>query len=246
MPEPSDFFVGYQPTPRRLFHFLRAAALGTVFVASALSALLSTAQRDPGSGRWDVDSLVTVEGTLREAPYPVIDAGGPLLLVGQGKRGAAERVKGLDGEIVRVRGSRIERDGLRLLEIADADDAIEPLRAGPIAASPPATAAPVTLRGELADPKCFCGAMKPGGGKTHKACAALCLRGGIPPVLVTRNGDDKLRYYLLANASGDALAGDDLARIVRVAGDVVEVSGTVVASADLPTFRVDVSTLRRL
>ena len=30
----------------------------------------------------------------------------------------------------------------------------------------------------------FDGAMKPGDGKTHKGCAALCLRGGIPPALM--------------------------------------------------------------
>jgi hypothetical protein len=246
MPESSSFFVGYRPTPRRLTHFLRAAALGTVFVASALSALLSVAQRDPGPGHWDADRQVTAEGILRETPYPFIDAERSLLLVGQGKRGAARRVKGLDGATVRVRGSRLERDGVRLLELADEDDAVEVLGSGPSHAPEPASGPRVTLRGEVVDPKCYCGAMKPGDGKTHKACAALCLRGGIPPVLVTRDGDGKSRYYLLANASGAGLAGDDLARIVRFAGDVVEVSGTVVGNADLPTFRVDVPTLRRL
>ena len=43
-----------------------------------------------------------------------------------------------------------------------------------------------TLRGEIVDSKCYLGAMKPGDQKTHKACATLCIRGGIPPVLVER------------------------------------------------------------
>ena len=38
----------------------------------------------------------------------------------------------------------------------------------------------VTLKGEIIDPKCYLGAMKPGGGKTHKACAMRCIAGGIP------------------------------------------------------------------
>jgi hypothetical protein len=245
MPESSDFFVGYRPAPRRLTPFLRAIALGAVTVASGLSALLSVAQRDPGPGRWDVDAVITVEGTLREAPYPTVDAGGPLLLVGQGKRGAAERVKGLDGMTVRLRGSRLQRDGLRLLELGD-DNAVEVLGGGRTDAPKPGPGSPVMMRGQVVDPKCFCGAMKPGDGKTHKACAALGLRGGIPPVLVTRDGGGKPKYYLLANASGDGLAGDDLARLLRFAGDAVEVNGTVAGEAALPTFRVDVSSLRRL
>jgi len=246
VPESTDFFVGYQPTPRRLTHFLQAVAVGAVFVVSVLSALLSVAQRDPGPGRWDDDELVSVEGTLRESPYPSIDADGPLLLVGQGKRGAEERTKGLNGMTVRLRGSRLQREGLRLLELAEDDDAVEVLGHGRTDAPEHAPRSPVTVRGELVDPKCFCGAMKPGDGKTHKGCAALCLRGGIPPVLVVSDGASEPRYYVLANTAGGRFEGDDLARVVRFAGDVVEVDGTVAGNAGLPTLRVDVSTLRRL
>ena len=246
MPNPHDFFVGYRPTPRHLRRFLQGVALGTVFAASVLSALRSLAQRDPGPGRWDADEVIAVEGVLRDAPYPVIDAGGPLILVGQGKRGAAERLKGLEARYVRLRGCRLERDGLRLLELAEEDGAVEVLGAATISRQEPVAGSPVTLRGELIDPKCFCGAMKPGDGKTHKACAALCLRGGIPPVLVTRDGASAARYYLLAGASGGRLAGGDLARVVRFAGDVVEVSGVAEQGGELPTLRADVSSLRRL
>jgi hypothetical protein len=246
VPESSDFFVGYQPTPRRLTQFLQAVVVGAVFGVSVLSALLSVAQRDPGPGRWDDDQMVTVEGNLRETPYPNIDADGPLLLVGQGKRGAGERTKGLDGMTVRLRGSRLQRDGLRLLELAEDDDAVEVLGHGRTDVPEHAPRSPVTVRGELVDPKCFCGAMKPGDGKTHKGCAALCLRGGIPPVLVTRDGAGKARYYVLADASGGRLKGDELARVVSFAGDLVELNGTVVGAAEPLTLRVDVSTLRRL
>lgn len=45
---------------------------------------------------------------------------------------------------------------------------------------------PVTLDGELVDSKCYLGTMKPGDGKTHKSCAILCLRGGIPPLFVSK------------------------------------------------------------
>jgi hypothetical protein len=157
-------------------------------------------------------------------------------------------MKGLEGHRarVRVRGYRLERDGLRLLELAEEDDAVEVLGAATISRQEPVAGSPVTLRGELIDPKCFCGAMKPGDGKTHKACAALCLRGGIPPVLVTRDGAGAARYYLLSGAAGGRLAGDDLARLIRFAGDVIEVSGVAEEGGELPTLRADVSSLRRL
>ena len=44
----------------------------------------------------------------------------------------------------------------------------------------------VTLVGEVVDPKCWLGDMKPGDGKAHAACARLCMEGGIPPMLRVR------------------------------------------------------------
>jgi nitrite reductase/ring-hydroxylating ferredoxin subunit len=56
--------------------------------------------------------------------------------------------------------------------------------------------------GPLGDPKCFARAMKPGDGKTHKGCAVLCLRGGIPAVFVAAD-----RVYLLVDEAGIRCAG---------------------------------------
>ncbi len=60
----------------------------------------------------------------------------------------------------------------------------------------------VTLKGEIIDPKCYLGAMKPGGGKTHKACAMLCISGGVPPMLVTRDANKQETFYLLTTDQG--------------------------------------------
>jgi len=61
------------------------------------------------------------------------------------------------------------------------------------------------LRGEIVDPKCFFGVMKPGEGKPHKDCAIRCILGGIPPVLhvVDRNGANN--YYLIVGANGEMM-----------------------------------------
>jgi hypothetical protein len=44
----------------------------------------------------------------------------------------------------------------------------------------------VSLAGEILDSKCWFGAMRPSSGKVHKACASLCIRGGIPPAFFAR------------------------------------------------------------
>jgi hypothetical protein len=242
------FFVGYLRTPQRLGRFLKVAAIGCIAVSVGLSALLAGAQRDPGAGTWAADQIVGIEGVLWEKPYPLLrtEAAG-FLLVDQGKRGVTTRVRGLDGHRVRVRGYRLIRGELQLLELADEPHPVEPL--GTIVAPPPASnheeRPRVVMRGEIVDPKCFSGAMKPGDGKTHKACAALCLRGGIPPVLVAAASDGSSEYYVLTNRSGDPLDGVELAKVIAVVGEPVEVEGAIETSHDFRVLNADIDTLRR-
>src|SRR5262249_47707822 len=99
-----------------------------------------------------------------------------------------------------------------------------------------------TLRGEIIDPKCHSGAMKPGDGKAHKACAVLCLRGGIPPIFL----DDSGARYLLLDEGGNALHGESLDAILPFVGDRVEVRGSTSASGDLKFLQTDVHQIRRL
>ena len=76
-----------------------------------------------------------------------------------------------------------------------------------------------TLAGEIIDPKCYFGAMKPGEGKIHKACATLCLRGGIPPMFMTTDEQGRHVYYLLTKPDGRGSNHDKLQR-VPVSGEV--------------------------
>ena len=122
-----------------------------------------------------------------------------------GKHGADALVRGLDGVRVTLEGTRIERAGMPMLEAAARFDC------GVRATRPPRLAAPqavggsqaVTLRGEIVDSKCFLGVMTPGDGRTHSACASLCLRGGIPPALLVRDRAGRSALYLLEDPTGD-------------------------------------------
>jgi hypothetical protein len=249
-----DFFVGYLLTSKPLGRFIRRVVIVILVVLGAGAALLSFGQRDPGSGQWDIDHTQAVTGVLLTSPYPMLRTRGSdsstksILLIDQGKRGVATRVAGLNGATVTVRGTRIQRGPMTLIELADVPDPIQATTASSNANHESfGVATTVTLRGEIIDPKCHSGAMKPGDGKTHKACAALCIRGGIPPVFIDAGAGDASPRYLLVDESGNALHDEALEAILPFVGDSIEIRGTVRHSGDITTLSVTTpESVRRL
>jgi len=87
-------------------------------------------------------------------------------------------------------GSALTRAGAEVVAVGDLR--VLAKVAGDVGEVPAAVAmGERTLRGEVIDPKCYIGAMKPGGGKTHKACAE-CF--SIRPLLVLKQQQHYLRY----------------------------------------------------
>src|SRR5262249_668401 len=139
------------------------------------------------------------------------------------------------GRPVRVTGTFLHRDDRWMFELAEGDKGLRPLtdaeqRQLPSLSLPSheLVAERVTLRGELIDPKCYLGAMKPGSGKTHKACASLCIAGGIPPMLVTRGPDRRETFYLLTTSEG----GPAGSMVLPFVGDPVEITGRLERQGD--------------
>jgi hypothetical protein len=227
-PEPSandDFYVGYDSTMApRLARRIRVAAAGLLLLAVALPLLLIAAQSRFAAGVFEFGRARVVEGRLVEFPYPALDVDGPTQvsywLVGPGKHGAATLVRGLDGRRVRLRGSLIERDGEKMLQIVP--DGIETLSA----ASRTKSSVPVRIRtvrvvGELVDSKCHLGVMKPGEGPLHRDCAVRCLLGAVPP-MISEHGTG-LRLALM-RADGSPFFSD----FPALAGRPLSVRGTLV------------------
>jgi hypothetical protein len=79
--------------------------------------------------------------------------------------------------------------------------------------------------------------MKPGRGKSHRSCAANCIRGGIPPVLVADG-----QHYLLVDFS-DQPVND---RVLDVVAEPIEIIGEVVRKDNLYYLKADPETYRRL
>ena len=240
--EQDEFFVGYLPTPMSRRRWLRMVALASVVMVAALGAIVAAMQRDPGSGKWDLENPTSFEGVLDIRPYPLLNTpAGTYLIVAEGKHGAAKQLEAFAGNRLRLRGNLIMRSSRKMIELSDASDAIEVSTAMPQRRTESAPGS-ITVVGEIIDPKCFLGAMKPGDGKTHKACAALCLRGGVPPMFLESDGAD----FLLANAAGDAVQGNELDQLVRFVGDRVELHGDVKQRGDLRILCIDLWSIRRL
>lgn len=237
-----DFYVGYLPVPRRVKRIV-FAGVGLILIGIIGAAIVIAGQQsDPGKGHWAMGEYDVYEGVLLEKPYAMLVVNGrPHLLVTEGKSVPMEQVKGLDGQRVRLRASILERDGRRMLAVPGGEDVIEVIGAAELNYELVSTNNSVELVGEIIDPKCYLGAMKPGGGKTHKACAALCLRGGIPPMLVERSADGTETYYLLVPDSENILD-----RVVDTVGEPVRVSGVRGMIGDLITLRIRPSSIERL
>jgi hypothetical protein len=247
MPERSDrpIHVGYLPTPRRHRRFLAVALPGLALVVAAVAIAVGTAQRDPGPGVWSDGEAVSLRGVIAERPYPaIVTSDGELwLLVEMGKRGAQSRVAGAAGASVEVTGWPLRREGRRMLELAPGEESMRRLGEQiELSNAPTQEPTPVALAGEIVDSKCFLGAMKPGDGKAHKACATLCVTGGIPPVLVTFGADGStLGFYLIVDAAGDSAN----ALAAPLLGEPVVIEGLLEQWADLRVIRVAPDGLRR-
>lgn len=239
-----ELFVGWLPMPARYKRPVALAALALLLLAPAVALAVALAQRSPGDGVWDDDTPRTFTGLAVAEPCAMLRSLGDdgqvrtILLVSDGKFGAADRLRPFAGQAVTVTGTLLHRDGRWMVELIDGDEAIKPatLSAGEAAQlrpAPPVALGEVELAGEIIDPKCYLGAMKPGGGKTHKACAALCLAGGVPPMLAVRAGNAE-SFYLLIDDIG-RLAAD---AAIPLVGEPVVVTGRAERWGDLLVLRV--------
>lgn len=233
---PDDFYVGYRPLPHAHRIFLRRVAPAILWAMVLICGLTLLLMKPPGSGTWETGNLLGVMGVVRCEPYPMVEVRAEdgsietLLLTGIGKRGAFVSDFFDNGYCI-VRGYPLEREGRRILELMDGHEGM--IRSGKQeeAWQPPETIVfgAVVLRGEILDAKCWHGAMKPGEGRAHKACATLCVRGGIPPLLITRDpAGGPNQTYLLTDAAGASAA----AQVLPFLGEPVEVRGTLQRRAD--------------
>ncbi|MEZ5667245.1 MAG: hypothetical protein R3F55_07400 [Alphaproteobacteria bacterium] len=204
------FFVGYLCMPGRLALFLWLLLPLLLGGVGGAALALAIGNADPGDGG-RLPGRITLTGVVQLDPYPMLrlppdadhDRPWAVLMVTAGKNGAQGRLAGLDGETVAITGSLYERGGQLLFEIRASQDAI--VEVDRTAGYRPGAARPLgnqRLVGEIVDPKCHLGSMRPGEGKPHMMCGNRCLLGGIPPTLAVHSPDGTLTMVLLVGADG--------------------------------------------
>lgn len=241
MKRSDPFFVGYKSMPGSLKRFYAVTAI-LLFAGTALfSYTVASQQQVDSQGVWNTSEEISVEGYLTVDPYPVlhrtVDAADGLaesvLMVMEGKHSANTLAEKHADTMVSVRGYSVSRGGWLMLELTD-DDAITPLNNaasvdGLESSVDSESLGTVKLTGEVVGSKCFLGVMNPGSGPVHKACAEVCLLGGVPPMLVVRDKQQRKFGYMLTSADGSSAAE----QLMSVAAESVQITGELSRKSDL-------------
>jgi hypothetical protein len=253
MPKTTDeFFVAYFPMPPRLRVFLLAVGAVLILAFAGLAYVAGASQDDPGNGSFRFDfGQQTLTGIIEMSPYPLlrvttgseqVAAGHTLMLSGGGKIGVAEAARRYDGQLVTLSGIILKRGDLDMLQVRGNSGGIKPADgAGFEAPSAPESLGRWLLSGEICDGKCLAGAMRPGKGLAHKACANLCVIGGVPPVFVSTQAVEGYEYLLMAGPEGGTLPQsvlDNMAAFVRIEGEIVRHGDLLVFTVDPTTIEV--------
>lgn len=197
-------YVIYRPLPATLLTLVLAAVGGLAGLLLGTAAATALAQRDPGPAVWDTSNATTLTGTIIADPYPMLlpaDGSPGVLLVGVGKVGPPSSVTDLVGNATEVTGYTLDRDGLRMLEVESAVAAQSPM----IDRARSTDLGEHAIATEILDSKCYLGAMKPGSGEGHQACAILCVTGGIPPMISWVDAQGTRHHALLTAGDGSPM-----------------------------------------
>ncbi len=235
------YYVGYLPrSPADVARTTRGLAALALALPLLAGALVAASQTSWQPGVFELETVRELRGHYFESPVPHLALRRPgdstsssrWLLVRPGKHGPDPAWSELDGQEVELRGRLVHRGGWTMVEVVP-----ESLRS--IGMQSMALPAPdlgrVSLQGEIVDSKCWLGVMNPGNLRTHRACASLCIRGGIPPILVARDAYGNSTQLLLVGPQGEALNEVVLplvARPVEVTGEVERLDGLLVLRAE--------------
>ncbi|MEO0371630.1 MAG: hypothetical protein AAF231_09270, partial [Pseudomonadota bacterium] len=169
-----------------------------------------------------------------------VPTGQTIMLSSGAKRGLGGRGVPLDGQMVSVRGIVLERGTLNMLQVQGRADALVAVEKD-VPDVPSEDLGRWRLTGEICDGKCLAGAMRPGRGLAHKACANLCLIGGVPPVFVSTQPVEGEEFLML----GGAGMSERPQVMLDMVGEYVTLDGDVERRGDLIIFTPDYETVVR-
>ncbi len=257
MKEKDDFYIGYvdqvSPGTKKL---LKRFVMFALVVLLGMAAIFGLTQNKLSNSAFDFGIDTAVTGTYHEQPYPMLrvqteeNTFKNIVLLGFGKLGPnsylnkiRSEVDQLSGSTLRIEGELVYYNGKTLLQLTS-DEKVSLVERANGRELPKANlvVSDMELSGEIIDPKCYFGVMKPGKGKIHRSCAVLCIAGGIPPVLATTDENNISEYYMITDSQGKAINQD----ILPYVGKPSLVKGTVVKLEDWYQLRINTEDIKDL
>jgi hypothetical protein len=218
----NEFYIGWSPeAPNSIAKHVRITVFILMVLMVAGAAIFSLQQKHFSTASFEFGQLTEIKGVYHQFPVPSLkvlgnhDAFGnasyiTIPLLGYGKNGVEglindlekDRNTGLDNKHVTFRGTLLYSDGKALLQVDKNDQPLVSIDGGNDTAPEIRELGTVELTGEVLDPKCYFGVMKPGQGKPHRDCAIRCIDGGISPVFYVHNEKGETNYFLILDENG--------------------------------------------
>jgi hypothetical protein len=256
MKKNEEFYVSYiegslgNKTKKTLKKFTILA----IFVIISGALIFSFSQKPFKNSRFELATATKITGVFHENPYPMLQVQiaentfKNVLLLGFGKSSAnpflkkiQEEVPDLNGRKLAIEGNLIYYNGKTLIQITDEEKITFADKS--ISIVPVKTAiSSMTFQGEIIDPKCYFGVMKPGKGKIHRSCAVRCISGGIPPVFATTDGNNVATYFLLTDLNGKPINN----QVLPYVGKPSDITGIVEKFEDWYVLKIDTKNINEL
>lgn len=222
----NEFYIGWMPkAPAGFAKHVKKVLLILFPLALIIGLMLASFQKKFSTGNFEFGKITELKGIYFNSPVPMLrvlngkDIFGnvsytSIPLVGYGKHGAETAIMELEkekdvsfnGKELTLKGTLIYSDGKILLQVNKDDDPVVNIGKEVAAELPKQNELGIQkIKGEIIDPKCYFGVMKPGEGKVHRDCAIRCILGGIPPVLKAMNEKGEKNYYLLVGPNGEKM-----------------------------------------
>ncbi|MFT3908169.1 MAG: hypothetical protein QM737_01985 [Ferruginibacter sp.] len=224
----NEFYIGWLPKAPEVFaKHVKKTLLILLPVVIITGVILALLQKKFDTGNFEYGILTEVKGVYFDKPVPMIkvingkDIWGNLsyisiLLVGYGKHGAdgiisdieKEKNISLNEKEITLKGTLFYNDGKTIMQVSANEKPVVAIAANKIdesLLSQRKNLGNIKVKGEIIDPKCYFGVMKPGEGKVHRDCAIRCILGGIPPVMLVRNAKGERNYYLIVGPNGEKM-----------------------------------------
>ena len=265
MVEEKDFYVGYfEKAPEKWRAFLLVLVSLIVF-GGLFIAFINHFFREPQHAGVSDSKTVELKGVFIAVPYPMLLVERPIgnassstktskkkaisryYIAPPGKKGLSPKAEKWHEKYVSMKGQLIYREDQTMvvtrtntIQVIEDPDKLQAI----LKKSHTEKVGKFTLRGEIVDSKCFLGQMNPGSGKTHRACATLCIRGGLPPLFVVDSSKIQFnRTYLVLISESERAVNQE---ILNVVAEPLEITGNVIKKDNLYFLKADPVTYKRL